>query len=129
MESELAAQSSMVMMIFKFFLQSKEYTFFVRRLKNVAMTRSTGLDYLAKSDQPSFSALSIEPTKSVKDPKWLTHDLHANKNTTELNDDSRSLIGERRMPSRDPSIELTKDYIKNQTIINTESDLDIPSQL
>ena len=30
----------MVIMIFKFFLQSKEYKFFVRRLKNVADTRS-----------------------------------------------------------------------------------------
>jgi hypothetical protein len=30
----------MVMMIFKFFIQSKEYSFFLRRLKNVAVTRS-----------------------------------------------------------------------------------------
>ena len=37
---ELQAVSNMVMMIFKFFLQSKEYTFFVRRLKNVAVTRT-----------------------------------------------------------------------------------------
>jgi hypothetical protein len=41
MESELLAQSNMVMMIFKFFMQSKEYTFFIRRLKNVAMTRKS----------------------------------------------------------------------------------------
>lgn len=41
MEKELSQQSNMVMMIFKFFLQSKEYTFFVRRLKNVAMTRTS----------------------------------------------------------------------------------------
>lgn len=29
----------MIMMIFKFFLQSNEYQFFIRRLKNVAMTK------------------------------------------------------------------------------------------
>lgn len=40
MAKELKEMSNMVMMIFKFFLQSKEYTFFVRRLKNVAVTRT-----------------------------------------------------------------------------------------
>ena len=29
----------MIMMIFRFFLQSNEYQFFIRRLKNVAMTK------------------------------------------------------------------------------------------
>lgn len=37
---ELEANSNMVIMIFKFFLQSYEFDFFVRRLKNVASTRA-----------------------------------------------------------------------------------------
>lgn len=41
MNNELANKANMVMMIFKFFFQSKEYNFFVRRLKNVAVTRTT----------------------------------------------------------------------------------------
>ncbi|CDW72601.1 UNKNOWN [Stylonychia lemnae] len=36
---ELQTQNSMIMMIFRFFLQSNEYQFFIRRLKNVAMTK------------------------------------------------------------------------------------------
>ena len=36
---EMQTQSSMIMMIFRFFLQSNEYQFFVRRLKNVSMTK------------------------------------------------------------------------------------------
>jgi hypothetical protein len=36
---EMQTQSSMIMMIFRFFLQSNEYMFFIRRLKNVAMTK------------------------------------------------------------------------------------------
>ena len=74
MEHELLAQSNMVMMIFKFFLQSKEYTFFVRRLKNVAMTRTThpSVDFTAAqrpyneaevnqrgADIPQFQRLTI----------------------------------------------------------------------
>jgi len=38
---ELKAQSSMIMMIFRFFLQSGEYQFFLRRLKNVVMTKAS----------------------------------------------------------------------------------------
>jgi len=34
-KSEIEAHSHMVMMIFKFYLQSNEYDFFLRRLKNV----------------------------------------------------------------------------------------------
>jgi len=34
-KSELELQSHMVMMIFKFYLQSNEYDFFIRRLRNV----------------------------------------------------------------------------------------------
>ena len=40
LRAELEGGSNMVMMIFKFFIQSKEYSFFLRRLKNVAVTRS-----------------------------------------------------------------------------------------
>lgn len=40
LRGELTNGSNMVMMIFKFFIQSKEYSFFLRRLKNVAVTRS-----------------------------------------------------------------------------------------
>ena len=36
---EMQTQSSMIMMIFRFFLQSSEYQFFIRRLKNVSMTK------------------------------------------------------------------------------------------
>lgn len=36
---EMQTQNSMIMMIFRFFLQSNEYQFFIRRLKNVAMTK------------------------------------------------------------------------------------------
>ena len=43
LRNELENKQNMVLMIFKFFLQSKEYSFFVRRLKNVAATR-TGLN-------------------------------------------------------------------------------------
>jgi|LauGreDrversion4_2_1035121.scaffolds.fasta_scaffold1236422_1 hypothetical protein len=35
---ELAADSHMVLMIFKFYLQSNEYEFFIRRLRNVTGT-------------------------------------------------------------------------------------------
>lgn len=38
---ELQSQSSMIMMIFRFLLQSNEYQFFIRRLKNVVMTKSS----------------------------------------------------------------------------------------
>lgn len=38
---ELQAQSSMIMMIFRFFLQSGEFQFFIRRLKNVVMTKAS----------------------------------------------------------------------------------------
>jgi hypothetical protein len=38
---ELEAQSSMIMMIFRFLIQSNEYQFFIRRLKNVVMTKSS----------------------------------------------------------------------------------------
>jgi len=38
-QGELASGNSMVLMIFRFFLQSNEYQFFIRRLKNVALTR------------------------------------------------------------------------------------------
>jgi hypothetical protein len=38
---ELQAQSSMIMMIFRFLLQSSEYQFFIRRLKNVVMTKAS----------------------------------------------------------------------------------------
>ena len=44
LKAELDSGSNMVMMIFKFFIQSKEYSFFLRRLKNVAVTRS-GITY------------------------------------------------------------------------------------
>ena len=40
LRNELENKQNMVLMIFKFFLQSKEYSFFVRRLKNVAATRT-----------------------------------------------------------------------------------------
>ena len=50
LRSELENKQNMVLMIFKFFLQSKEYSFFVRRLKNVAATR-TGLN---PNSQPAF---------------------------------------------------------------------------
>jgi hypothetical protein len=36
---EVNEGSSMTLMIFRFFLQSQEYQFFLRRLKNVAMTK------------------------------------------------------------------------------------------
>lgn len=55
METELSQQSNMIMMIFKFFLQSKEYTFFVRRLKNVAMTRTATTEVLMASQRPSYN--------------------------------------------------------------------------
>lgn len=38
---ELEAKSSMILMIFRFFLQSSEYPFFIRRLKNVVMTKAS----------------------------------------------------------------------------------------
>ena len=38
---ELQAKSSMIMMIFRFLLQSSEYQFFIRRLKNVVMTKAS----------------------------------------------------------------------------------------
>lgn len=38
-QEELDAKSSMILMIFRFFLQSSEYAFFIRRLKNVVMTK------------------------------------------------------------------------------------------
>ena len=36
---EIATNNSMVLMIFKFFLSSREYDFFLRRLQNVAVTK------------------------------------------------------------------------------------------
>ena len=38
---ELQSQSSMILMIFRFLLQSGEYQFFIRRLKNVVMTKAS----------------------------------------------------------------------------------------
>ena len=38
---EVEAKSSMILMIFRFFLQSGEYPFFIRRLKNVVMTKAS----------------------------------------------------------------------------------------
>ncbi len=38
-KEELDAKSSMILMIFRFFLQSSEYSFFIRRLKNAVMTK------------------------------------------------------------------------------------------
>lgn len=40
-KEELDAKSSMILMIFRFFLQSNEYQFFIRRLKNVVMTKAS----------------------------------------------------------------------------------------
>ena len=36
---ELQDPAGMIAMIFRFFLQSQEYSFFIRRLKNVAITK------------------------------------------------------------------------------------------
>ena len=40
-KNEIQAGSSMTLMIFRFYLQSQEYSFFLRRLKNVAMTKQS----------------------------------------------------------------------------------------
>jgi len=100
MDTELSQQSNMVMMIFKFFLQSKEYSFFVRRLKNVAMTRTTVVDphkaYNQNEasqrtiDYPKFTRLASGGNRDEKDPgfssmvqstvsapRWNNHDVAA----------------------------------------------------
>ena len=63
-KEELDAKSSMILMIFRFFLQSNEYQFFIRRLKNVVMTKaslrqlsSTPHQVLQKSDSTSNQSL------------------------------------------------------------------------
>lgn len=78
MDKELSQQSNMVMMIFKFFLQSKEYSFFVRRLKNVAMTRTTVIETHKAYNQneasqrtidyPKFTRLASGGSRDEKDP-------------------------------------------------------------
>lgn len=52
---ELEAKSSMILMIFRFFLQSSEYPFFIRRLKNVVMTKAS-----FKSFSPSQDTTKLE---------------------------------------------------------------------
>ena len=50
-KEELDSKSSMILMIFRFFLQSNEYQFFIRRLKNVVMTKAS-LRQLSYNNHP-----------------------------------------------------------------------------
>ena len=52
----------MLMMIFKFYLQSLEYEFFVRRLKNVSKTTETP----AKYEAAKFEARAVQETKPMR---------------------------------------------------------------
>ena len=39
LSKEIASGSGMILMIFRFYLQANEFTFFMRRLKNIALTK------------------------------------------------------------------------------------------
>lgn len=55
---ELEAKSSMILMIFRFFLQSSEYPFFIRRLKNVVMTKASFKSFAPPQDASKEDHLS-----------------------------------------------------------------------
>lgn len=38
---EIESDNSMTLMIFRFYLQANEYTFFIRRLRNVALSKQS----------------------------------------------------------------------------------------
>lgn len=56
----------MLMMIFKFFLQSLEYEFFVRRLKNVSKTTENPARYEARPyDETRASSIDATPSNRI----------------------------------------------------------------
>lgn len=58
----------MLNMIFKFYLQSLEYEFFVRRLKNVSRTTETPVKYEAVKFEARSVQVETTPTRASTTP-------------------------------------------------------------
>lgn len=83
-KNEIAAGSSMTLMIFRFYLQSQEYSFFLRRLKNVAMTKQS-LHQLRNQDFGDRSSqLAPPPEDNIFRNKRRSNDAYSSPQKAEF---------------------------------------------